>query len=337
MALRIAINGFGRIGRTFLRVLLQEAARSQRIEVIAINLGPMDPAILKITHKYDTTMRTFSADVAMVDGHLLVGGHRIKILATTDVDKLAWRELDIDWVVDCTGRFTEPGAARAHLTAGAKRVLISAPAAGADCTIIPGVNDAAYRPDCAIVSLGSCTTNALMPLLKVLQEHGGIESATVVTIHAYTATQALLDGGAVSPKDLRRHRAAPMNIVPSTTGAEKMVGLVLPALAGKVSAVSVRVPVPDVSFLEVSWVSPRELVREAVDGWFDAAAASELKPYLTVTREQLVSSDFIGDEHSVVYDATMTIVAGRLGTVFGWYDNEWGYCCRMRDFLASHA
>lgn len=333
--MRIAINGFGRIGRTFLRVLAQDPEASKGIEVVAINVGNLDLASIAHLFKYDTTMGTFRSNVQIVDQHLVLGDHKIRILASSEAPALPWGDLGIDWVVDCTGQFTESGAAHEHIAAGAKHVLISAPAAGADCTVIPGVNDHAYDPSHKIVSLGSCTTNALLPLLKVVNDAVGIESATVVTVHAYTNTQSLLDGGVHSMKDLRRHRAAPMNMVPSTTGAEKLVGAVLPELAGKVSAMSVRVPVANVSFLEVSWVSPRALDVTTIDGWFETAAKGPMRSIMSVTHEQLVSSDFLGDSHSVIYDATLTLAKGRLATIFGWYDNEWGYSARMRDFLRS--
>lgn len=332
---RIAINGFGRIGRTFLRVLLQEPEKMEGIDVVAINIGGLEPAAVAHMFIYDTTMGTLRDEVAVADGYLLVKGHRIRILASNDPAQLPWRDLAIDWVVDCTGKFTQPGAADKHLKAGAKKVLISAPAAGAECTIIPGVNDDTYKPSCKIVSLGSCTTNALLPLLKIVDEQSGLESATVVTIHAYTNTQGLLDGGVHSIEDMRRHRAAPLNMVPSTTGAASLVGTILPHLAGKVSAMAVRVPVANVSFLEVSWIGERAFTRDQIDGWFDAAAKGALHSIVSVTHEQLVSSDFLGNSSSVVYDATLTLAEGRLGTIFGWYDNEWGYCARMRDFIVS--
>lgn len=333
---RIAINGFGRIGRTFLRVLLRDPEASKGLEIVAINIGDLDPAGIAHLFKYDTTMGVFPANIQVIDKQLLVGNYKIRIFANREVAALPWRDLGIDWVVDCSGQFTEQEAAYQHIRAGAKRVLISAPAAGADCTVIPGVNDHAFDPlQHLVVSLGSCTTNALLPLLKVVNDNTGIESATAVTVHAYTNTQGLLDGGAHDTKDLRRHRAAPMNIVPATTGAEKLVGTILPELAGRVSAMSIRVPVADVSFLEVSFVSKHELTSEAINTWFKHAAQNALRSIISVTNEQLVSSDFLGDSHSVIYDATLTLTKGNLGTIFGWYDNEWGYSCRMRDFLRS--
>lgn len=336
MSTRIAINGFGRIGRTFLRVLLSDPDASKGLDVVAINMGDLDAATIVHLFKYDTTMGVFQQNIQLVGNHLLVGNYKIRVIATSDVSALPWRDLAIDWVVDCSGQFTEQDAAYQHIRAGAKRVLISAPASGAECTIIPGVNAHAYdASQHLIVSLGSCTTNALLPLLKVVSDQVGIEAATAVTVHAYTNTQSLLDGGATSSKDLRRHRAAPMNIVPSTTGAERLVGTILPQLNGKVSAMSVRVPVANVSFLELSFVASQDIERETVDGWFEHVSKNAMKSIISVTREQLVSSDFLGDEHSVIYDATLTLTKGRLGTIFGWYDNEWGYSCRMRDFLES--
>lgn len=334
MSTRIAINGFGRIGRTFLRVLLHDPDASKGLDVVAINIGDLDPASVAHLFKYDTTMGVFRQNIQVVDKQLVVGNYRIRIFAHTQIGVLPWGDLGIDWVVDCTGQFTEQEAAYQHIRAGAKRVLISAPADGAECTVIPGVNDHVFDPaQHMVVSLGSCTTNALLPLLKVVNDAVGIESATVVTVHAYTNSQGLLDGGAYSVKDLRRHRAAPLNIVPSTTGAEKLVGAVLPVLTGRVSAMAVRVPVADVSFLEVSFVTQQELQIGSINNWFEHAAKNSMKNILSVNHEQLVSSDFLGDSHSVIFDATLTLAKGQLGTIFGWYDNEWGYSCRMRDFL----
>lgn len=337
MSMRIAINGFGRIGRTFLRVLMTNPEAAKGLEVVAINVGNDDPAAVGHLFTYDTTMGTYRGNVQVTDHQLAIGNHRIRLFSSLSAESLPWQNLGIDWVVDCSGKYTKADDAYQHIAAGSKSVLISAPAEGVDCTIIPGVNEKKYDPkQHHIVSLGSCTTNALLPLLHVLHQQSGIESASAVTVHAYTNTQALLDGGAKNTKDLRRHRAAAVNIVPSSTGAEGLVGEVIPELAGKVSARSVRVPVLNVSFLEISWVSSKgEIKRDMVDGWFDAAAKGPMKQILSVTREQLVSSDFMGDEHSIIYDATLTMANGRQGTIFGWYDNEWGYCCRMRDFLRS--
>ncbi|HBL98570.1 TPA: type I glyceraldehyde-3-phosphate dehydrogenase [Candidatus Dependentiae bacterium] len=335
--MRIAINGFGRIGRTFLRVLLENPDRAKKIEVVAVNMGGNDIAAAAHMFKYDTTMGTYEGVVSVVGNILTVGHYKIRLLSEKSAENLPWRDLNIDWVVDCSGRYTKAEDAYQHIRAGAKRILISAPAQGADCTIIPGVNDQKYdASNHLIVSLGSCTTNALMPTLKVIQDAFLIESAFVVTTHSYTATQALVDGGA-SGADLRKYRAAPLNIVPATTGADKLVGEVIPELEGRVAAVAIRVPVANVSLLEVTWTSGHVLTKEGVLKAFDDAAKGALKGILDTTDEQLVSSDYLGNPFSVVIDRPLVGVNGRMATVFGWYDNEWGYCCRLGDFLAKHA
>ncbi len=334
--MRIAINGFGRIGRTFLRVLLENHERAKKIEVVAINVGGGDVAAVAHLFKYDTTMGTYEGMVAAVGNILTVGHYKIRLLAEKSAEALPWRDLNVDWVVDCSGHYTKAEDAYQHIRAGAKKILISAPAHGADCTIIPGVNDQKYEPNNhIIVSLGSCTTNALMPTLKVIQEAFTIETAFVVTTHSYTNTQALLDGGASSSHDLRKHRAAPLNIIPASTGADKLVGEIIPALEGKVAAAAIRVPVSNISLLEVTWSSGHELTKELVLKAFDDAAKGALKCILDTTDEQLVSSDYIGNPCSVTIDRPLVNARGRMATVFGWYDNEWGYCCRLGDFLAK--
>ncbi|MBN2267070.1 MAG: type I glyceraldehyde-3-phosphate dehydrogenase [Candidatus Babeliaceae bacterium] len=333
--MRIAINGFGRIGRSFLRVLLSDPKVREKIVVVAINVGGLDRKDTAHLFKYDTTMGQWKGKVAVEDDKLLIEGHIITLLAERDARKLPWEKLEIDWVVDCSGKYTDAADARQHLEAGAKKVLISAPATGPDCTIVPGVNDGAYdaKRD-SIISLGSCTTNALMPMLKVIIEEFGIERAVVVTTHAYTNSQSLLDSGPLPDHDLRSYRAAPLNIIPHGTGASRLISEFFPQLDGRVSARALRVPVSNVSLLEVSWVAPREMHREMVnEAFYNAAAKGSLRGIVETSSEQLVSSDFIGDSASVIIDEGLTSVSGSLGTVFGWYDNEWGYSCRLRDFL----
>jgi glyceraldehyde 3-phosphate dehydrogenase len=332
--MKCAINGFGRIGRNFFRVLLEDAAARKDIELVAINLGPKEnPATIIHMIKYDTLMGTYKGDVSFHDGKLSVAGYEIVVLAESEPEKLPWAEMGIDWVVECSGHFTSREQAERHLAAGAKAVLISAPAKNEDVTIIPGVNDADFRVGkYTIVSLGSCTTNAFVPTVKVLQDSFGIERGYMTTVHAYTNTQVLLD---VNDDDPRRSRAAALNIVPTDTGASKLIGKLIPELAGRIGATSVRVPVAKVSLIDLTFTSPKKLSIEAINQAFTAASEQgAMKGILAITHEPLVSSDFSGDNHSVVIDGLMTDVCNdHMGKVFGWYDNEWGYSVRMKDFL----
>lgn len=333
--MKIAINGFGRIGRSFLRVLLADERARKEIEIVAINVGPELPEQSALVFKYDSVMGTYPDAVEYKNGNLLVQGLSIKIIAEKDAAKLPWKDFKIDWVVDCSGRFTKRADAELHKKAGAKAVLISAPGHDVDCTIVPGVNNEKYSEKDTIVSLGSCTTNAVMPLLKIISEAWSIESAMMVTTHAYTVSQSLLDG--FSAKDIRRGRAAALNIVPTTTGAARMIGEVLPNLKGKVTASALRVPVAKVSFIDVTWICEKELTVEAVNQAFAQAAHNDLRGILDVCTLPLVSSDFAGNPHSVVVDAGQTMVVGSMGKVCGWYDNELGYSARLKDFLLDIA
>ena len=332
--MKCAINGFGRIGRNFFRVLLEDAAARKNIELVAINLGPNEnPATIVHMIKYDTLMGTYKGEIAFRDGKLSVADYVITILTEADPEKLPWAALGVDWVAECSGHFTKRDQAERHLKAGAKAVLISAPAKGEDVTIIPGVNDADFiAGKHTIVSLGSCTTNAFVPTVKVLHDVFGIERGYMTTVHAYTNTQVLLD---VNDDDPRRSRAAALNIVPTDTGASKLIGKLIPALAGRIGATSVRVPVAKVSLIDLTFTSSKKLSVEAINQAF--AAASErgaMKGVVAITHEPLVSSDFGGDSHSVIIDGLMTDVCNDyMGKVFGWYDNEWAYSVRMKDFL----
>ncbi len=330
----IAIQGFGRIGRTFLRVLLADASALSRIRVAVINIGPATPESVLHSFKYDTLMGTYQGEVLYQNGMLQVGGQKIVVLNEVDPAQITWSAFGVEWVVDCSGRATHREKADIHLQRGAHKVLISAPAHNEDVTIIPGVNDVQYNPEKhAIISLGSCTTNALLPVLHELDTAYGIISGMVSTVHAYTNTQVLLD---VESDDPRRGRAAALNIVPTTTGATEMVAKVLPNLANKISGYAVRVPVAKVSWLEVVVQVTKQTDRDAVVALFERAARSDKKNILAVTKEPLVSSDFAGNPHSVVVDAPLCAVTGSLVRVCGWYDNEWGYSCRMKDFLLKH-
>jgi glyceraldehyde 3-phosphate dehydrogenase len=329
--MRVAISGFGRIGRTFLRCVLQDKKAFSHIQIVAINIGNSKPEFTAHMFKYDTLMGTYQGVVTSEKDELVVDGYSIKIVAELDPEKLPWKNLDIDWVVDCSGKFTDRVGAQKHITAGAQRVLISAPAHDEDVAIIPGVNEQLFNAaHHKIVSLGSCTTNAFMTMLKVLDDNFGIERGCMTTTHAYTNSQVLLD---VDAKDLRFSRAAALNIIPSTTGASKMLSKILPHLANKVSAVAIRVPVGKVSLIDLVFEAEKELSVEKIHDAFKHASQTGMKNIVALATEPLVSSDFSGDPHSVIIDGLLTNTNGSMGQVFGWYDNEWGYSMRMKDFL----
>ena len=325
---RIAINGFGRIGRNVLRALIE---RDSDLEVVAIN-DLTEPATLAHLLRYDSSLGRFDRSVEIDGDALVVDGRRIRVLAERDPAALPWAELDVEIVLESTGRFTSAEGARGHLDAGAKRVLISAPATGADVTIAFGVNTDAYDAELhTIVSNASCTTNALAPLAAVLDELAGIEHGFMTTVHAYTQEQNLQDG---PHRDLRRARTAAANIVPTTTGAAKAIGLVLPQLAGRLSGDSIRVPVPVGSLVELNATVSREVTREEVRGAYRTAAAGALAGILEYTEDPLVSSDITGRPASAIIDAELTRVDGKHIKVVAWYDNEWGFSNRVVDTLS---
>jgi len=331
--MNIAINGFGRIGRNFLRALLKDSQASKKITVAAINIGPGDIKLAAHLFKYDTLLGPFQGMVELEESTLVINGKRIALLAQIDPVKIDWRNYNIDWVVECTGKFTKREGAQLHLAAGAKQVLISAPAHGEDVTIIPGVNSNAFdSKKHQIVSLGSCTTNAFLPTLKVLNDAFTLTQGFMTTVHAYTNSQPLLD---VERSDPRRARAAALNIIPTSTGAGKLVGKILPELEGKIGACALRVPVGKVSLIDLSFTATKPITAQTINDAFTKAAQSNLKSILTITQEPLVSSDFSGNDHSVIIDGLLTQTQGSMGTVFGWYDNEWGYSVRLKDFLMS--
>jgi glyceraldehyde 3-phosphate dehydrogenase len=324
---RIAVNGFGRIGRNTLRALLE---RASDLEVVAVN-DLTAPEALAHLLKYDSSLGRLGRSVKVEGTDLVVDGRRIKVLAEREPGKLPWAELGVDIVLESTGRFTGAGAARAHIDAGAGRVLLSAPSADADVTLAYGVNTDAYDPaEHAIVSNASCTTNALAPLAAVLDDLAGIEHGFMTTVHAYTQEQNLQDG---PHRDLRRARAAGVNIVPTTTGAAKAIGLVLPNLEGKLSGDSIRVPVPVGSLVELNTAVSREVTRDEVLAASRAAADGRLKGILDYADEPLVSSDITGQPASAIFDAALTRVDGRHIKVVAWYDNEWGFSNRVVDTL----
>ena len=334
--LRIAINGFGRIGRTFLRTLVLDKKAAHKIEVVAINIGPARLDAVAHMFTYDTVMRKFPGNVSVEGDELIIDNVRIKILTELDPSRLPWKKLAIDWVVECTGRFTKREGAQKHIEAGAKKVLISAPGKEEDITIVPGVNSTAYDNNKhAIVALGSCTTGALANMLKVVHDAFTIERSFMTTVHAYTNSQVLLD---VEDSDLRRARAAALNIIPTTTGAMKVIGKVIPDLVRCIEGMSLRVPVAIVSLIDLTFITKKSLTPQLINDAYTKAAQSNLKGILAITMEPLVSSDFTGDSHSVVIDGSLTGTCGQnMGKAFGWYDNEWGYSERLKDFLTDIA
>ncbi|MBL7259762.1 type I glyceraldehyde-3-phosphate dehydrogenase [Paractinoplanes lichenicola] len=324
---RIAINGFGRIGRNVLRALLE---RDSKLEVVAIN-DLAEPAALARLLAFDTTSGRLGRPVTASADGLVVDGQPIAVFAERDPAALPWAALEVDIVLEATGRFTAASAARAHIEAGARKVLVGAPSAGADVTLAPGVNTSAYDPAAhTIVSNASCTTNALAPLAKVLDDLAGIEHGFMTTVHAYTQEQNLQDG---PHRDPRRARAAAVNIVPTTTGAAKAIGLVLPQLEGKLSGDSIRVPVPVGSIVELNTVVARDVTRDEVLAAYQEAAAGPLAGILEYSEDALVSSDIVGNPASSIFDSALTRVDGRHVKVVAWYDNEWGFSNRVIDTL----
>ncbi|MGW9183775.1 type I glyceraldehyde-3-phosphate dehydrogenase [Agromyces sp. NPDC055661] len=324
---RIAVNGFGRIGRNTLRALLE---RESDLEIVAVN-DLTDPKALAQLLRFDSSLGRLGRPVEVEGDELVVDGRRIKVLAERDPANLPWKELEVDVVLESTGRFTSAEAATAHLDAGARKVLVSAPSDGADVTLAYGVNTDAYdAASHTIVSNASCTTNALAPLAKVLDDLAGIEHGFMTTVHAYTQEQNLQDG---PHRDPRRARAAGVNIVPTTTGAAKAIGLVLPGLDGKLSGDSIRVPVPVGSIVELNTTVSREVTRDEVLAAYQAAAAGPLAGVLEYSEDPLVSSDITGNPASSIFDAALTRVDGKHVKVVAWYDNEWGFSNRVIDTL----
>ena len=324
MATRVGINGFGRIGRNYLRA---ELAKGTDLEIVAVN-DLSDPASLAHLLKYDSVTGRLNQEVKVDGQNIIVGGNTIKVLAERDPANLPWGELGVDIVIESTGRFTDAAAAQAHITAGAKKVIISAPASGDAATFVMGVNDHEYDPaKHHVISNASCTTNCLAPFAKVFNDKFGIENGLMTTVHAYTADQNLQDG---PHGDLRRARAAAINIVPSSTGAAKAIGLVLPELKGKLDGYALRVPVPTGSITDLTLVSKVDVTVEEIKAAYKAASASgPLKGILAYTEDEIVSSDIVTDPHSSIVDAGLIKVIGRTVKISSWYDNEWGYSNRL--------
>lgn len=329
MTVKVAINGFGRIGRNVLRAIAESGRRD--VTVVAINdLAP--PATNAHLFRYDSVHGRFPGKVTLEGDVMDVGTGPIKVLSERDLTKLPWGALGVDLVMECTGAFTSREKASGHLTAGAKKVLVSAPADGADLTVVWGVNEDQLRPEHRVVSNASCTTNCLAPLAKVLHEGIGIERGHMTTIHAFTNDQNLLD---VYHRDLYRARAATCSMIPTSTGAAKAVGLVLPELKGKLDGVAIRVPTQNVSLVDLTFVPVRETSVEEVNALLEKAAAGPLRGILDVTREPLVSIDFNHRPASSTVDLNATkVIEGKLVRVASWYDNEWGFSNRMVDVAA---
>ena len=327
MAMRVAINGFGRIGRAFLRA----SKGNNEFTVVAIN-DLTDAKTLAHLLKYDSVHGIFKAEVKAGDGNINVDGAEIKILALTEPEKLPWKDLGVDVVIESTGRFTDKPSASKHIDAGAKWVIISAPAKEPDITICMGVNEETLDPGKhKVISNASCTTNCLAPVAKVIHNEFKINKGLMTTIHSYTNDQRILD---LPHKDLRRARAAAMSMIPTTTGAAKAVGLVLPDLKGKLNGFAMRVPTPNVSVVDLVAEVSRDVTAEEVNTVLKRAAEGPLKGILQYSEEPLVSIDFNGNDHSAIVDAKLTMVLeGKMVKVLAWYDNEWGYSSRIRDLI----
>lgn len=334
MVKNIAINGFGRIGRTFLRVLLEQQNILKFIDVKAINIGPSSTENLDLLFKYDSIMGQFPGTVKLEKNYLIINGYEIKILNEPNVEKINWASLNIDWIVESSGKFTTGQTAGLHIKSGAKKVLITAPASEEDVTIVPGVNDQEYdKNKHNIISLGSCTTNCFAPIVKVIKENFTLLNGLMTTIHAYTNDQVVLD---IEHKDPRRARAAALNMIPTKTGADKVITKIYPDLAGKLKASAIRVPTSVVSIVDFTFTTKEILTKEEINKIFFKYSQDKLKNILEYTELPLVSSDFQGNTHSCIIDSLLTQSLGNLSKVFGWYDNEYGYCCRLKDFLLKN-
>ncbi len=325
---RVAINGFGRIGRLFLKASLE---RHPEVEIVAVN-DLADPKMNAHLFKHDSNYGAYKGDVSATIDAIVIDGHTVKVVQERDPGKLPWKAMAIDIVIESTGFFTDATKAKAHLDAGAKYVIISAPAKNEDKTIVLGVNEREFDPDKHhIISNASCTTNGLAPVAKVLNDEFGIEKGFLTTIHSYTNSQRVLD---VTSDDPRDARSAAENIVPHDTGAAKAVALVIPELKGRFTGMAFRVPTPTVSVVDFTATLKREVTKDEVNAAFKRASEGSLKGIMAYTEEPLVSTDFKGDSHSTIVSAVDTIVLGNMVKIVSWYDNEWGYACRLADITA---
>jgi glyceraldehyde 3-phosphate dehydrogenase len=327
MAIRVGINGFGRIGRNILRAALHD----KDLDFVAVNDITDAPTLAHLL-KYDSILGNLPDEVKVEGDTIHVAGRSIKVLAVKDPAQLPWKSIGVEYAVESTGLFTDADKARAHISAGAKKVIISAPAKGEDLTIVMGVNHNRYDPKThTIISNASCTTNCLGPVAKVLQERFVIVKGQMTTVHSYTNDQKILD---LPHKDLRRARAAAVSMIPTSTGAAKAIYLAIPELKGKLDGIAIRVPTPNVSLVDLTVELGKNATAEEINGAFRQAAAGPMKGILDVTDEELVSVDFRGNPHSSIVDAPLTkVVDGNLAKVFSWYDNEWGFSNRMKDLI----
>jgi len=325
MAIKVGINGFGRIGRLVFR-----AARNAKMDVVGIN-DITDAKTLAHLLKYDSVHGKYQGEISHTDNRLIVDGKEIPVMAERDPASLPWSVLGADIVVESTGLFRDKESASKHIQAGAKKVLISAPAKKHDGTFVLGVNDDEYNKDKHhVISIGSCTTNCLAPVTKVLLDTFGIEKGFMTTIHSYTSDQRILD----SPhKDLRRARAAAVSMIPTTTGAAKAISLVIPAMEGKLDGCAIRVPTPNASIVDLAVILEKEATADAINSAMKSAADGPMKGYLEYTEDPIVSCDIIGNSHSSVFDSLQTMANGKFAKVFSWYDNEWGFSCRMVNMM----
>ncbi len=331
---RIAINGFGRIGRSFLRAYLMDKEAQNSIEISAINVGPANKEWIAHLFKYDSFMGTWLDKVLYEDGFLYIGNHKISVFNIIDPQELHWNELDIDWVVDASGKFVQRQEAEKHIQSGAKKVLITAFAQDPDVTIVVGVNDNTYDKSAhKIVSLASCTANAFYPMVKVLHEAFDTQSFIMNTIHSYTNRQVLMD---VESVNLRRSRSAVTNIIPTTLQASYRIREVYPNFTGSIAGQSTRVPVGKVSLLDVAFATEIVVKVDDINAAFQKVAQSRMKGVVAVSNQDLVSSDYINNPYSVTIDESLTSMSGTLAKVFGWYDNEAGYAHRIKDFLVMY-
>jgi glyceraldehyde 3-phosphate dehydrogenase len=337
--MKLGINGFGRIGRIFYRAAMQNDLFNENFEVVAVN-DITDPKTLAHLLKYDTTFGTLRETVEYDEGSITVGERTLKVLQERDPANLPWKSLGVDYTLESTGIFRDRARASKHLTAGAKRVIISAPSADPDVTLVLGVNEATYDPKAhRIISMASCTTGSLSPPVQVLHKAFGIEKGYMTTIHSYTNDQRTLD---LPHRDLRRARAAAQNIIPTTTGAARAVGVVIPALNGKMDGRAMRVPTQDGSISDITLQLKQDVTVDEVNSTLQSAAETTLKGIMAYTEEPIVSSDIIGNPHSAIIDGALTLVVGGKGNLvklFSWYDNEWGYSSRLADlmnFLSSN-
>ncbi len=329
MAVKVGINGFGRIGRLVFRA----GINNKNIEFVAMNDLPVGTKTLAHLLKYDSTFGILDKEVKTTGDSLVVGGKQIKVLSCKSPAEIPWKDFSVDIVVESTGVFREREKAEGHIkNGGAKKVIISAPAKGEDITIVLGVNQGKYQPEKHnIISNASCTTNCLAPMVKVLMDNFGIESGVMTTIHSYTNDQRILD---LPHKDLRRARAAALSMIPTTTGAAKAIGSVIPELKGRLDGLAIRVPTPDVSLTDLTCELKKEADVETINAAFKKASETNLKGIMQFLEDPLVSRDFVGNSYSCIFDSEFTrVIARRLVKVLGWYDNEWGYACRIVDLI----